>query len=158
MIINSWEMMFALAFFAGIGYIHISLFRLISFSSFIEITRDINNEMNQINGIAYLIVIEFNGYYNRVRVANELGAGNGEAAKLATKVCVVQSSGIGLFFFAVVLIFRGNLALIFSTSDQVIEAVDGLSFLLACSILLNSVQPVLSGNLIDRSTFSESVF
>ncbi|XP_057794551.1 protein DETOXIFICATION 27-like isoform X2 [Salvia miltiorrhiza] len=99
MMINSWEMMFALAFFAGIG----------------------------------------------VRVANELGAGNGKAAKFATKVCVVQSSGLGVLFFAIVLIFRGELALMFSPSGEVGAAVDDLSFLLASSILLNSVQPVLSG-------------
>ncbi|KAL2249658.1 UNVERIFIED_CONTAM: Protein DETOXIFICATION 27 [Sesamum indicum] len=99
MTINSWEMMFALSFFAGIG----------------------------------------------VRVANELGAGNGRAAKFATKVCVVQSSLIGLFFFTIVLIFRGKLAFIFSSSTQVVGAVDNLAFLLASSILLNSVQPVLSG-------------
>ncbi|KAL0351973.1 UNVERIFIED_CONTAM: protein DETOXIFICATION 27 [Sesamum calycinum] len=99
MTINSWEMMFALSFFAGIG----------------------------------------------VRVANELGAGNGRAAKFATKVCVVQSSLIGLFFFTIVLIFRGKLAFIFSSSTEVVGAVDDLAFLLASSILLNSVQPVLSG-------------
>lgn len=99
MTIISWEMMFAISFFAGIG----------------------------------------------VRVANELGGGNGAAAKWATKVCVVQSSGIGFFFFAVVLIFRGKLALIFSPSSEVVAAVDNLSFLLASSMLLNSVQPVLSG-------------
>ncbi|KAG6402474.1 hypothetical protein SASPL_134669 [Salvia splendens] len=99
MIINSWEMMFAIAFFAGIG----------------------------------------------VRVANELGAGNGQAAKFATKVCVVHSSAIGVFFFAIVLIFRGNLSLMFSPSSEVAAAVGDLSFLLASSILLNSVQPVLSG-------------
>ncbi|KAK4490360.1 hypothetical protein RD792_001036 [Penstemon davidsonii] len=80
-----------------------------------------------------------------VRVANELGAGNGKAAKFATKVCVVQSTIIGLFFFAVVLIFHDKLALLFSTSNEVNDAVDKLAFLLACSILLNSVQPVLSG-------------
>ncbi|KAI3465406.1 hypothetical protein Pfo_022069 [Paulownia fortunei] len=99
MTINSWEMMFAMSFFAGIG----------------------------------------------VRVANELGAGNGQAAKFATKVCVVQSTIIGFFFFAIVLMLRGKFALIFSDSSEVIAAVDKLSFLLASGILLNSVQPVLSG-------------
>lgn len=84
-------------------------------------------------------------YCDRVRVANELGAGNGKAAKFAMKVCVVQSSIIGLFFFVLVLIFHDKLAIVFTTSKEVIEAVDKLAFLLACSILLNSVQPVLSG-------------
>lgn len=81
----------------------------------------------------------------RVRVANELGAGNAKGAKFATLVCVVQSTIVGLFFFAVVMIFQGKLTLIFSTSAAVIEAVHEFSVLLATTILLNSVQPVLSG-------------
>ncbi|PON46872.1 Multi antimicrobial extrusion protein [Parasponia andersonii] len=52
-----------------------------------------------------------------VRVANELGAGNGKAAKFATKVSVAQS--------------------------HVVRC--PLSFLLAITILLNNVQPILSG-------------
>ncbi|KAK3023253.1 hypothetical protein RJ639_044419 [Escallonia herrerae] len=81
----------------------------------------------------------------RVRVANELGAGHGKAAKFATKVSVVQSTIVGLFFCALTVIFRGKLSLIFSSSTEILEAVDKLSYLLATSILLNSVQPVLSG-------------
>ncbi|KAA8538133.1 hypothetical protein F0562_027741 [Nyssa sinensis] len=80
-----------------------------------------------------------------VRVANELGAGNGKAAKLATKVAVVQSTIIGIFFCALIMIFHDKFALIFSSSKDVLEAVDKLSHLLAITILLNSVQPVLSG-------------
>lgn len=82
---------------------------------------------------------------DRVRVANELGAGNGKAAKFATIVSVVQSAIIGLFFFVVILIFRGQIALIFTSTIDVLQAVDNLSFLLAITILLNSVQPILSG-------------
>ncbi|KAM7518535.1 hypothetical protein LguiB_017497 [Lonicera macranthoides] len=42
-----------------------------------------------------------------VRVANELGAGNGKAAKFAMVVSVAQSTITGLFFCLIVLIFRG---------------------------------------------------
>ena len=83
---------------------------------------------------------------NRVRVANELGAGNGKGAKFATKVAVITSVAIGLFFWILVLFFHENIAYIFSTSPPVIEEVKKLSILLAFTILLNSVQPVLSGN------------
>ena len=41
--------------------------------------------------------------------------------------------------------FHDKIAYIFSSSTDVLQAVDGLSFLLATTILLNSVQPVLSG-------------
>ncbi|CAB89401.1 putative protein [Arabidopsis thaliana] len=55
-----------------------------------------------------------------VRVANELGAGNGKGARFATIVSI-------------------------TLSEAVLNAVDNLSVLLAFTVLLNSVQPVLSG-------------
>lgn len=82
----------------------------------------------------------------RVRVANELGAGNGKGAKFATKVSVSTSIIIGVFFWSLIMIYHNELALIFSSSDAVLKAVNKLSVLLAFTILLNSVQPVLSGD------------
>nr|CAB3457309.1 unnamed protein product [Digitaria exilis] len=43
------------------------------------------------------------------------------------------------------LIFHDKLAIIFSSSQTVIDAVDSISVLLALTILLNGIQPVLSG-------------
>lgn len=83
--------------------------------------------------------------FRRVRVANELGAGNGQGAKFATKVSVVQSTIIGIIFFALIMIFHNKFAYIFTSSDDVLEEVDELSLLLGVTILLNSVQPILSG-------------
>ncbi|KAH9712821.1 protein DETOXIFICATION 27 [Citrus sinensis] len=80
-----------------------------------------------------------------VRVANELGAGNGKGAKFATIVSVVTSVIIGLFFWLLIMIYHNELALIFSSSEAVLQAVNKLSILLAFTILLNSVQPILSG-------------
>ncbi|KAF5468107.1 hypothetical protein F2P56_012287 [Juglans regia] len=80
-----------------------------------------------------------------VRVANELGAGNGKAAKFATIVSVTQSSVIGIFFCVLIMILHDKIAYIFSSETDVLEAVDKLSLLLAVTILLNSVQPILSG-------------
>ncbi|XP_060675119.1 protein DETOXIFICATION 27-like [Ziziphus jujuba] len=80
-----------------------------------------------------------------VRVANELGAGNGRQAKFATLVSVTTSIIIGLFFWLLVMVFSNQLALIFSSSEPVLQQVDKLSLLLAFTILLNSIQPILSG-------------
>ncbi|KAL6627682.1 hypothetical protein ACP70R_031408 [Stipagrostis hirtigluma subsp. patula] len=99
MMINGWEMMIPLAFFAGTG----------------------------------------------VRVANELGAGNGKGAKFAVMVSSMTSLLIGLFFWALIMGLHDKIALIFTTSVVVLDAVDKLSLLLAFTILLNSIQPVLSG-------------
>ncbi|KAL2498880.1 MATE efflux family protein [Abeliophyllum distichum] len=80
-----------------------------------------------------------------VRVANELGAGNGKGAKFATIVSVTQSMIIGVFFWILIMFFHNELALIFTSSDTVLKAVSKLSILLAFTVLLNSVQPILSG-------------
>ncbi|KAG8373416.1 hypothetical protein BUALT_Bualt11G0022000 [Buddleja alternifolia] len=80
-----------------------------------------------------------------VRVANELGAGNGKGAKFATIVAVTESIIIGLFFWVLIMVFHNEFALIYTTSKPVLEAVSKLSLLLAFTVLLNSVQPILSG-------------
>jgi multidrug resistance protein, MATE family len=81
----------------------------------------------------------------RVRVANELGAGSARRAKFAIYNVVITSFLIGFVLFTLFLLFRGNLAYVFTESQAVANAVADLSPLLAFSILLNSVQPVLSG-------------
>ncbi|VVB18118.1 unnamed protein product [Arabis nemorensis] len=80
-----------------------------------------------------------------VRVANELGAGNGKGARFATIVSVTQSLIIGLFFWVIIMIFHNQIAWIFTSSEEVLMAVNKLTLLLAFTVLLNSIQPVLSG-------------
>ena len=83
-----------------------------------------------------------------VRVSNELGRGSSKAAKFSIVMTVLTSFVIGFVLFLFFLFFRGRLAYIFTESEQVAKAVADLSPLLAVSILLNSVQPVLSGTLL----------
>ncbi|KAJ4966609.1 hypothetical protein NE237_018458 [Protea cynaroides] len=97
-----------------------------------------------INGWEMMIPLAFFAATG-VRVANELGAGNGKGAKFATIVSVVSSTIMGLIFCVLIMVFHNKFAIIFTTSDAVILAVDKLSILLVFTILLNSVQPVLSG-------------
>lgn len=80
-----------------------------------------------------------------VRVANELGAGSAKNAKFSIVVVAATSLSIGSFLFVMFLLFRGKISYIFTESPKVSAAVAKLSPLLAFSILLNSVQPVLSG-------------
>ncbi|KAJ0978064.1 hypothetical protein J5N97_013538 [Dioscorea zingiberensis] len=82
-----------------------------------------------------------------VRVANELGAGSAKGAKFSVIVVAATSLFIGSVLFLMFLLLRGNIAYFFTKSQDVIAAVDDLSPLLAFSILLNSIQPVLSGNM-----------
>ncbi|MCI01349.1 protein TRANSPARENT TESTA 12-like, partial [Trifolium medium] len=80
-----------------------------------------------------------------VRVANELGAGNAKGAKFATMVSVVNTVLVGFIFWLIIIVFNEKLALIFTSSLSVIKMVNELSILLAFTILLNCIQPVLSG-------------
>ncbi|WCJ31951.1 MATE efflux family protein [Euphorbia peplus] len=109
-----------------------------------EIAVDALSICMTINGWEMMIPFAFFAAIG-VRVANELGAGNGKGAKFATIVAVSTSVIIGIFFWILILIFHEKLAWIFSSSDAVLKAVNNLSFLLAFTVLLNSVQPVLSG-------------
>lgn len=97
-----------------------------------------------INGWEMMIPLAFFAATG-VRVANELGAGRGKAAKFATAVSVIQSTIIGLIFCVLIMIYEDKFALIFSSSFDVLKAFKKISYLLAFTILLNSVQPVLSG-------------
>ncbi|CAO2830581.1 unnamed protein product [Amaranthus hypochondriacus] len=109
-----------------------------------EIAIDALSICMSINGWELMIPLAFFAGTG-VRVANELGAGNGKGAKFATLVSVTTSTVIGFFFWLLVLFFHEKIAFIFSTSPPVVEEVKKLSVLLAFTILLNSVQPVLSG-------------
>ncbi|KAK8631745.1 hypothetical protein V6N13_028525 [Hibiscus sabdariffa] len=109
-----------------------------------EIAVDAVSMCMAINGWEMMIPFAFFAGIG-VRVANELGAGSGKGAKFAAKVAVVTSVIIGIIFWLLIMIFHNNIALIFSTSQPVLEAVSRLSLLLAFTILLNSVQPILSG-------------
>ncbi|KAF3327032.1 protein TRANSPARENT TESTA 12-like protein [Carex littledalei] len=80
-----------------------------------------------------------------VRVSNELGAGNAKATKFAIVNVVTTSSIIGVVLFILFLVFQRNIAYAFTDSEPVVEAVVDLSPLLALMILLQSIQPVLSG-------------
>ncbi|KAM7274050.1 hypothetical protein ACFE04_028714 [Oxalis oulophora] len=80
-----------------------------------------------------------------VRVSNELGRGRSKAAKFSIVVAVLTSLAIGIVLFLIFLCAKGKLSYIFTDSEEVSAAVADLSPLLAFSILLNSVQPVLSG-------------
>ncbi|KAK6940207.1 Multi antimicrobial extrusion protein [Dillenia turbinata] len=120
------------------------LLLLTGFMENAEITIDALSVCMNINGWEMMIPLAFFAATG-VRVANELGAGNGKAAKFATKVSVATSSIIGIFFCVLIIVFNYYISLLFTSSSAVLEAVSDLKYLLALTILLNSVQPVLSG-------------
>ncbi|PQM33786.1 protein DETOXIFICATION 41 [Prunus yedoensis var. nudiflora] len=80
-----------------------------------------------------------------VRVSNELGAGNPRVAKFSVFVVTGTSILISIIFTAIILIFRVGLSKLFTSDPEVVEAVSDLTPLLAISVFLNGIQPILSG-------------
>ncbi|XP_031492027.1 protein DETOXIFICATION 27-like [Nymphaea colorata] len=109
-----------------------------------EIALDALSICMNINGWEMMIPLAFFAGTG-VRVSNELGAGNGKGARFATIVSVLTSTVIGLFFWALIVILHNKFALLFTSSAVVLAATSKLAVLLAFTILLNSVQPILSG-------------
>ncbi|XP_010254988.1 PREDICTED: protein DETOXIFICATION 33-like [Nelumbo nucifera] len=97
-----------------------------------------------INGWDLMIAIGFNAAIS-VRVSNELGASDHQAAKFAVKVVSVTSVIIGLIAMLLIMTTRIYFPVLFTSNVEVMKEVSKLSILLGVTVLLNSLQPVLSG-------------
>ncbi|KAK6115407.1 hypothetical protein DH2020_007676 [Rehmannia glutinosa] len=97
-----------------------------------------------INGWDAMISIGFNAAIS-VRVSNELGAGNARAAKFSVLVVSITTVLIGVVCMAAVLATKDIFPYLFTNSDAVAKETTRLSILLALTVLLNGLQPVLSG-------------
>ncbi|XWS14626.1 hypothetical protein CRYUN_Cryun35bG0025500 [Craigia yunnanensis] len=97
-----------------------------------------------INGWDAMIAIGFNAAIS-VRVSNELGAGNAWLAKFSVVVVSITSVGIGVVCMIVVFTTKDYFPYLFTNSDAVAEETSKLAILLGFTVLLNSLQPVLSG-------------
>lgn len=82
-----------------------------------------------------------------MRVSNELGGGHPKSAKFSVMVVTLVSFIIAVIFAIIVLALRDVISYAFTDGETVANAVSDLTPLLALSILLNGIQPVLSGNI-----------
>lgn len=80
-----------------------------------------------------------------MRVSNELGAGNAKAAKFSVVVVSITTILIGVVCMVVVLATKDFFPYLFTSSEAVATETTRLSTLLALTVLLNGLQPVLSG-------------
>lgn len=81
-----------------------------------------------------------------MRVSNELGSGNPKSAAFSVLVVVALSTIISIICALLVIIFRDVISYIFTDGEAVAAAVSDLCPLLALTLVLNGVQPVLTGN------------
>lgn len=78
-------------------------------------------------------------------MSNELGAGNPRAAAFSVKVVTSLSLIVAAIIAAIVMCLREYLSYVFTQGEEVARAVSSMTPLLAVTIVLNGIQPVLSG-------------
>ncbi|KAK9279593.1 hypothetical protein L1049_013272 [Liquidambar formosana] len=97
-----------------------------------------------VNGWEGMLFIGINAAIS-VRVSNELGSGRPRAAKYSVIITIVESLLIGILFMSIIMMTRNHFAIIFTSSKEMRKAVAHLAYLLGITMVLNSVQPVISG-------------
>ncbi|RVX08436.1 Protein detoxification 40 [Vitis vinifera] len=97
-------------------------------------------------GWVYMVSVGFNAAAS-VRVGNELGAGHPKSAAFSVLVVTLTSFLISVVAAVAVLVLRNVISYAFTGGEAVAQAVSDLCPLLAISLMLNGIQPVLSGKL-----------
>ncbi|OAY25935.1 protein DETOXIFICATION 40 [Manihot esculenta] len=97
-----------------------------------------------INGLMFMVSVGFNAAAS-VRVSNELGAGNPKSAEFSVFIVNLVSFIIAVIEAAVVLALRHLISYAFTSGETVADAVAELSPFLGITLILNGIQPVLSG-------------
>lgn len=109
-----------------------------------EVAVDALSICTNLLGWAVMVSIGLNAAIS-VRVSNELGAAHPRTAKFSVVVVCVKSFLVGVVLSTLLLIFRQQYPSLFSDSSEVKEVVRELTPLLAFCLVLNNVQPALSG-------------
>ncbi|KAL1537341.1 Protein DETOXIFICATION 40 [Salvia divinorum] len=97
-----------------------------------------------INALLFTVAIGFNAAAS-VRVGNEIGAGHSRAAAFSVVVVNSVSLVVAVIEAFVVLSQRHVISYVFTGGERVADAVADLCPLLAVTLVLNGLQPVLSG-------------
>ncbi|XP_011096071.1 protein DETOXIFICATION 40 [Sesamum indicum] len=92
----------------------------------------------------FMIAVGFNAAAS-VRVSNELGAGHPRSAAFSVLVVTASSTIIAIIFAIIIMLLRDKISYMFTGGTVVAEAVSDLAPILAISLVLNGIQPVLSG-------------
>ncbi|KAM6549044.1 hypothetical protein CsatB_020720 [Cannabis sativa] len=109
-----------------------------------ELALDSLSICTTISGWVFMISVGFNAAAS-VRVSNELGGANPKSAAFSVIVVTVISFVISVIAAIVVLALRDVISYAFTDGETVAAAVSDLCPLLSLTLLLNGVQPVLSG-------------
>lgn len=109
-----------------------------------EVSVDALSICMNILGWAVMAAIGFNAAIS-VRVSNELGAAHPRTAKFTVVVVVSMTILFGGLLSLFLILYRNQYPSLFSNSEEVKALVRELTPLLAVSIVVNNIQPALSG-------------
>ncbi|CAL5408978.1 unnamed protein product [Camellia sinensis] len=109
-----------------------------------ELALDALSICTTISGWVFMISVGFNAAAS-VRVSNELGAGHPKSAAYSVVVVTSISFIISVIAAIVLLALRNIISYVFTDGEIVANAVSDLCPLLALTLILNGIQPVLSG-------------
>ena len=79
-------------------------------------------------------------------MSNELGAGNPKSAAFSVIIVNIYSLITCVILAIIIIVCRDYLSYAFTEGEKVSAAVSDLCPLLAVTLILNRIQPVLSGN------------
>ncbi|PWA94861.1 MATE efflux family protein [Artemisia annua] len=97
-----------------------------------------------VQGLLFMVSVGFNAAAS-VRVGNELGAGNPKAAAFSVWMVTSVSFIIAIVESIIIFSVRDVISYAFTTGETVANEVSDLCPLLVITIILNGIQPVLSG-------------
>ncbi|KAK1420041.1 hypothetical protein QVD17_21336 [Tagetes erecta] len=109
-----------------------------------ELSLDALSVCSSVNGLLFMVSVGFNAAAS-VRVGNEVGAGHPKAAAFSVVIVTSVSFVIAVVEAGIVLWGRHVISYAFTSGERVANAVSDLCPLLAVTIVLNGIQPVLSG-------------
>ncbi|KAL3509753.1 hypothetical protein ACH5RR_029154 [Cinchona calisaya] len=109
-----------------------------------ELALDSLSICTTISGWVFMVSVGFNAAAS-VRVGNELGAGHPKSAAFSVVIVNTMSCILSIIAAIIVLALRNVISYIFTEGEEVAQAVSELSPYLAVSLILNGIQPVLSG-------------
>lgn len=109
-----------------------------------EVSVDALSICMNILGWAIMVALGMNAAIS-VRVSNELGASHPRTARFSLVVAAITAFLIGLVMAAILLASRNVYPSLFSSDTEVEDLVKELTPILVTCIVINNVQPVLSG-------------
>ncbi|CAH8390888.1 unnamed protein product [Eruca vesicaria subsp. sativa] len=97
-----------------------------------------------VSALSFMVSVGFNAAAS-IRTSNELGAGNPKSALFSTWTVTIVSFMISVGEALILMASRDYISYIFTSDADVAEAVSDLCPYLAITVILNGIQPVLSG-------------